>query len=131
MPATPDSERALFDAVRLWVRRVYGPGRRAVRLAVRLDDGERVVLPVPVPWEQPPAAGFVPTAFQQAVLEALDCKALRTEALAAAVGDRARLFRPKGGLAELREHGLVSHHERLGYYRPDSPPPQLESQEEP
>lgn len=70
---------------------------------------------------------FVPDAFQQGVLVALEGQALRTDALAAALGgDRSRLFKkPKGGLQELREQGLVSHHPRLGYYRPDAPPEEL------
>lgn len=70
-------------------------------------------------------SAFVPTAFQQDILKALDGKALRTDALAAKVGDRRRLFKDPGGLPELQEHGLVSHNRRVGYYRPDSLPPEL------
>lgn len=62
--------------------------------------------------------------FQRGILQALQGRALRTDALAAEVGDRSRLFRP-GGLAELRDRGLVDHHPRLGYYRPDALPPEL------
>jgi len=40
--------------------------------------------------------------------------------LPAKVGDRRRLFKA-GGLKELKEIGLVAHHRRLGYYRPDAP----------
>lgn len=72
---------------------------------------------------------FVATAFQQAILDALEARALRTDALGQAVGDRSRLFK-RNGLAELRERGLVSHHKRLGYYRPDAPPDELASDDE-
>jgi hypothetical protein len=68
---------------------------------------------------------FVPTAFQQDILDALEGKALRTDALAARVGDRSRLFRHPGGLKELQEQGRVAHHKRLGYYSVESPPPGL------
>lgn len=71
-------------------------------------------------------AQFVPTPFQKGILKALDGKALRTEALADAVGNRSRLFRHPGGLKELRERGLVSHHQRLGYYRADALPPEMD-----
>lgn len=65
---------------------------------------------------------FVPNDFQKGILAALQNKALRTEALGNAVGDRRRLFRDPGGLPELQEAGLVASHPRLGYYRPDAPP---------
>ena len=60
---------------------------------------------------------FVPTPFQKGILDALDGKALRTDSLGNKVGDRRRLFK-QGGLKELRERGLVGHHDRLGYYSP-------------
>src|SRR5438128_334242 len=72
----------------------------------------------------PPAApvqpGFIPSAFQRGILDALAGKALRTDALAAKVGSRSRLFADPGGLPELQEEGLVSYHPRVGYYRPDA-----------
>jgi hypothetical protein len=70
--------------------------------------------------EQP----FVPTPFQEAILDALEGKALRVDALGAAVGDRARLYKP-GGLKELQTQGWVSYHARRGYYRTDAPPEDL------
>jgi hypothetical protein len=70
--------------------------------------------------EQP----FVPSIFQESILEALEGKGLRTDALGAAVGDRSRLYKP-GGLKELQAQGWVSHHPRVGYYRKDAPPPEL------
>lgn len=73
----------------------------------------------------PPDPGFVPTQFQQDILEALSGRALRTDALAAKVGNRRGLFKDPGGVPELIEEGLVSHHKRLGYYRPDKPPADL------
>lgn len=75
--------------------------------------------------------GFVPNPFQRGILEALKGKALRTEPLGDAVKDRRRLFKHPGGLKELREQGLVDHHNRIGYFRPDAPPPALVEAEEP
>lgn len=69
---------------------------------------------------EPPS--FVPSAFQCAILRALDCRALRTDELGRIVGDRRRLFRHPGGLPELQDEGLVAHHRRIGYYRPDAKP---------
>lgn len=69
---------------------------------------------------------FVPTGTQEDVLAALAGKALRTDALAAKADvNRRTLFRQRGGLPELREHGLVDWHPRLGYFRPDALPPEL------
>ena len=48
------------------------------------------------------------------------------DALGAAVGDRSRLYKP-GGLKELREQGMVDHNARLGFFRPDCPPQDLEA----
>ncbi len=101
------------------------PGRTPLRVAIfTAEDAKPLSLPVPAAPAAPPA--FIPTAFQTAILDALDGRALRTEALAAAVGgDRRRLFRKPGGLTELREKGMVDQHPRLGYFRPDSPPEEL------
>ena len=73
---------------------------------------------------------FVPNAFQRGILEALKGKALRTDELARRVGDRRRLFRPTGGLSELQDEGLVKHTRRVGYYRPDEPPPEVSDEPE-
>ena len=67
---------------------------------------------------------WVPTPFQTAILNALEGKALKTDALGNATGDRRRLFKP-GGIKELKTLAKVRHHRRLGYYRPDAPPPAL------
>lgn len=121
-----DSE-VLFDAARGWIARNYGPHRRAIRITIDLDDGNQASLGIPViqVLYQPPSP-FVPTPFQAGILEALDGVAMRTDALAAKIGDRRRLFRHPGGLKELQENGLVDKHDRLGYYRPDAPPAELE-----
>lgn len=85
----------------------------------RLTDAlEQVIGPAPAP-------DFVPSDFQRDILAALNGKGLRTDALAAKVGNRRKLFADPGGLPELQEEGLVSHHKRVGYYRPDAPPPDL------
>ena len=105
--------------------------RRPVRIIVVLDDGEQVRLPVPeVAATAPqPARGqaFVPNDVQAGILEALDGKAMRTDQLANKVGcDRRQLFRRPGGVQELRDAGLVNHHDRHGYFRPDCPPEGME-----
>jgi hypothetical protein len=83
------------------------------------------VPPEPDGQGDPDDVPFIPGPFQQGILDALDGRAMRTDALARAVDcDRRRLFKP-GGLPELRDHGLADHHHRPGYYRPDAPPPKL------
>jgi hypothetical protein len=132
-PGPSDSTDALFRAARDWLARYY-PGRLVRRLHLELDDGDRVRLPVPIGQAAAsaptvcslPAEGFVPTPFQQEILDALEGRALRTEGLASAVGcDRRSLFRKPGGISELQEHGYVKTHKRMGYYRPDSPPEEI------
>ncbi len=60
------------------------------------------------------------------ILEALAGVALRTDALAAKAGiNRSALFAHPGGLKELQARGDVSHHRRMGFYRPDAPPDEL------
>lgn len=81
------------------------------------DGYRKAELPVPT-------SALPGTPEKVAALEALDGKAMRTDALAAAVGDRSRLFKA-GGLEELQQQGLVKHHKRLGFYRPDALPPRL------
>ncbi len=118
-----------------WVRGHF-PQRIARRLRVELDDGDEVKLPVPLPPHTSPALltvtpevpPFIPNATQELILEALDGKALRADNLAHEVGGRSSLYRkPKGGIQELRDEGLVDLHPRLGYYRKDSPPEELVS----
>lgn len=119
------------------------PGRTPKRVCIfTFEDAEPLSVPVQACAPAPPQAAtpatptaataataaniFVPDTYQLAILEALDGKALRTAKLASATGgDERRLFRHPGGLRELREHGLIESHPRLGYYRPDSLPPQL------
>lgn len=72
-----------------------------------------------------PEPPFVPNAVQKVILQALDGKALRSTVLAEMVGDSGRLFRKNGGMQELRDRGLVDWHARLGFFRPDAPPPEL------
>lgn len=95
--------------------------RSLIRANRELADAlEKVVGPADL------SAAFVPTDNQQAILAALKGKALRTDAIANKVTcNRRSLFKDPGGLPELIEEGLVSHHRRVGYYRPDAPPPDL------
>jgi hypothetical protein len=85
----------------------------------------RDTIQIPVYIDQVPAEAWVPTAMQKGILRALEGKALRTDALATAVGcDRRRLYET-GGIKELQERDLVGHHERLGHYSTANPPPEL------
>jgi hypothetical protein len=125
------AETALVEAARTYLKaRGYRAGVPH-RLAMDFDGGGDLVEPPHVllrPTEPPWAVDFVPNAFQKAILKALTGTALRTDALAAKVGDRRRLFREKGGLVELQERGKVKHNERLGFYRPDDPPDELRAE---
>lgn len=96
----------------------------AVEVVVR-GAGQRHLFEIPPPAALPAVAPFAPTDFQTRILDALDGRALRTDALAGEVGDRRALFRHPGGLRELKEQGLVESHPRRGYFRPDAPPPEL------
>jgi hypothetical protein len=89
---------------------------------LRLEAGLQRLLPkAPEP--------FVPTPLQKKILEALDGRALRSEPLANEIKtDKRKLYRQGknlGPLDELEKYGLVTKHRRLGYYRPDRPPPGL------
>ncbi len=137
MVASPltDTE-ALFRAIQDWCARYY-PRATGIVLSVVVPDAPAARLPItpalPVPDQAPglpteqETAAFVPTANQDLILDALAGKGLRTDALCAAAGlERSQLFRkPKGGLQELKDQGLVAHNDRLGYFRPDDPPPEL------
>jgi hypothetical protein len=68
------------------------------------------------------ASPFIPTPFQKAILECLQNKGMRTDAIANKLGDRRKFFREK---KELEEQGLLSHHKRVGFYSPVAPPPEL------
>lgn len=107
LPPNPDHRSALRSAMRV--------------LREMAEMVERIVGP-DAPTEPEP---FVPNEFQRQILEALDGKALRTDALAGAVGNRRRLFKHPGGISELIEEGLVANHPRCGYYRPDRAPPEI------
>lgn len=104
----------------------------AVILRIQTADGTRLRLELPADRSAASPKDtlarspvpFIPNPFQKRILEMLKGRALRTDALAAAVGDRSRLYRP-GGIKELRERGMVGHHARIGYYRADVPPPEL------
>jgi hypothetical protein len=109
-------------------------GIRAREVVVIDDDGKKS-LRVRVPYlvAEPPVTpqAFVPNAIQADILTVLDGAALRTDALAAKIGcERSQLFKKPGGIQELKEHGLVASHPRLGYYRSDAPPQELASSPE-
>jgi hypothetical protein len=70
-------------------------------------------------------AGFIPSAFQRRILDALKGKALTADKLQAELGcHREDLY--ARGLRELKAMGLVLNNRRAGgYYRPDFPPPEI------
>lgn len=71
---------------------------------------------------------FIPTKLQKEILEALAQKALRSRPLAKLLGiDQPRLYKA-GGIKELMVIGKIARHDRLGYYRPDSPPAEYAEQ---
>ncbi len=81
---------------------------------------------------------FVPNAYQIKILDLLDGKSLSSDAIARRLGiDKRQLFKKTSGkghvtfgyLDELKEQGVVGHHDRLGYFRPDRPPLELREDE--
>jgi hypothetical protein len=109
-----------------FIEEARSAGQRC-RLDVRTDDGAEfgVTLP-PLPRAAAAPPAWVPNDNQACVLEALEGRALRTDALARASGvDRRALFQKPGGLDELQAVGAVRHHPRLGFYRTDAPPPDI------
>jgi len=81
---------------------------------------------------KPPPDGplFVANNFQLQILAALDGRAMTKDMLAGEVceGEGSRLYK-SGGINELKEAGLVINKPRLGYYRPDAPPPEKKRRE--
>ena len=76
--------------------------------------------------------GHQPTGLQIAISISLDGQAFKTEELAdlIAFGNLHELYyedkkTKQGGLKELQNAGLVQHLSTVGYYRPDSRPPEL------
>lgn len=70
----------------------------------------------------PPA--FVPNERQKAILELLNGRAKKLDQLALALGVAGETLSGRY-LNELKAQGKVIHNRRIGYYRPDSPPPGL------
>jgi hypothetical protein len=70
-----------------------------------------------------PRVPFIPSELQEAILAALNGKALTLDALTLKLHvDRSTLHRD--GIKELRAQGLIDNHRRVGgYFRPDAPPP--------
>jgi hypothetical protein len=73
---------------------------------------------------------FVPNGLQRDILTALRGRALNKQRLADEVcgGEGSRLYKSsrEGDLNELMDLGRVANKARLGYYRPDSPPRDVE-----
>ena len=91
MPSDPTS--VLFEALRVYLM-ATNPRFEVDRLKLIARDGSKVDLHVVL--DMAPASVFVPSPFQEAILEALDGKALKTQALGAAAGDKSRLYKPHG-----------------------------------
>ena len=72
-------------------------------------------------------APFSPTRWQVRILRELDGSALTKKELAQAIGMKhpRQLYRP-GYLRELMAQDRVKNDPKLGYYRPDAPPPELD-----
>jgi hypothetical protein len=122
MPDKPDPD--LREVIRSLVqtnRDAMKANRNMAKMNRELVDTIERLLPQE---EEAGPVGFVPTPFQRKILAALDGKALTTNALAGRVGNRRGLFK-KTGLRGLIEEGLVGHHDSLGYYRKDTPPPEI------
>lgn len=124
---THNPDENLWSALYRWLHERY-PRRHLIGVRFDLDHGDRVKLPAPgEPGSTAqPAPPFIPNEMQTAIIEALEGKALTTDALAAAAGyGRRTLFRKPGGLEELQAQGLVAHRDGLGYYSPLAPPEEL------
>lgn len=124
-PASAPSNQELFEMVASWLRVNY-PGENGETLLIVLH-GRAAPIRLPLPLLSATLATngtptFEPTVFQLAILDALAGKALRVDALAAAVKDRPKLYRDPGGLKELERQDLIRHSKRAGYFRPDAPP---------
>lgn len=131
-PSSPDFGE-LQALVRSWLERYY-PAWRSATVRADVGEPESLAMPIPREWasrnERSPVQTtsehpFIPTQLQVNILEALDGKAMRTDTLARACEvERTRFYKP-GGLKDLQELGKVAWHERIGYYRPDSPPEEV------
>ncbi len=133
-PARPTDE-ILIEAARAHVTRLFGAARVPRVLIIHIEGvPDPITLPCPLPGPVVASVAngvavepWVPTDAQACILEALAGAALRTDALATKSGvARSQLFRHPGGLKEMQERGLVAHHSRVGYYRPDCPPDELQ-----
>jgi hypothetical protein len=67
---------------------------------------------------------FIPTQRQRQILEILDGSAKKLAQLAETLRVEQTTLCGRD-LKELKAAGLVRHHKRIGYYRPDAPPPDL------
>lgn len=118
--------RDIFKAVKTYLRDHF-PGMTATALDIEATDARgprRISLPVPVlPQRRQKPREFIPGPVQEDILDALDCVAMKTAELAAKVGGKDKLFRRPGGIQELKALGLVVLDSKVGYYRPDAPPP--------
>lgn len=92
----------------------------------RVDDEMEKAVLLSQPY--PPDDLVVRTPLQREILKALDGRSLRQTALERATRTDRRQLHRDGGLKELRDRGEVCHHGRLGYYRPDRPPPGITEQ---
>lgn len=126
----------LFRMVHRWAQSNFN-GQPACELFIRIrGGGEATFTDIPYKGAADERADrceeeepFVPKRIQAEILEALDGRALRTTALANKLSNRTQMYEHPGGMRELLERGLVKKHSRLGYYRPDEPPPELGGRE--
>lgn len=120
---TPDElkKMSVFD-----VRMAFATGARplAAIIGVSVDTAVANLQKPPTPPSKSEMMVFIPGPMQTAILKALEWKAMRSRALAKALKiDQPSLYR-QDGLKELIKFGRVKKQRRIGYYRPDAPPPE-------
>jgi hypothetical protein len=122
LPVLPDGRSATPDEIEHW-RQTPLPDMSADLRLLRLIavDFHHIVAGGSVRVTTKP---FIPTARQRKILALLKGKAKKLAQLATILKVKEPTLCNRY-LRELREQGLVVHNKRIGYYRPDAPPPEL------
>jgi hypothetical protein len=122
LPVCPDGRSPTPEEVEGW-RQTLLPDMSAHLRLVRLiaDNLRHVVAGESVRVTPKP---FVRTVRQRQILDMLDGKSKKLAQLADRLKVKESTLSGRD-LKELREQGLIDHSKRIGYYRPDAPPPEL------